>query len=52
MKNQYREGDWLGQFANLRREGLARKREWCFRGGVDTPMYTMYIVSENEKMGF
>ena len=42
----------LGQFADLRGEGLARKREWYFWGGVDTPMHTMYIVSEKEKMAF
>ena len=33
-------GGELGQFADLK-EGLARKREWCFRERVDTPMDTM-----------
>ena len=45
-KNQYRGADCLkrgglGQFADLRGGGLARKREWCFLGGFDTPMHTM-----------
>ena len=22
--------------------GVARKKGWCFRGGVDTPMHTMH----------
>ena len=44
-KNQYRGGGLpkkrgLGWFADLR-GGLARKRGWCFRGGIDTPMQTM-----------
>ena len=30
----------LGKFVDLR-GGLARKREGCFRGGIDTPMYTI-----------
>ena len=30
----------LGQFANLRGGGLARKRGWCF-WGVDTAIHTM-----------
>ena len=56
-KNQYREGDCLKSggawtVCRFKGEGLARKRGWCFWGGVDTPMHTMYIVSENEKMGF
>ena len=30
----------LGLFADLR----ARKRGWCFWGGIDTPMHTMFRV--------
>ena len=31
----------LGQFADLRGVGLARKRGGVFEGAVDTPMYIM-----------
>ena len=49
-KNQYTEGlpkkGGLGQFVDSRMGGggggLARKREWCFWGRVDTPMPTIY----------
>ena len=33
----------LGQFVDLRGT-LARKRGWCFWGGVDTPMRSMRVV--------
>ena len=40
----------LGLFADLRRGGLARKRWWCFlrreRGGVETPMHTMFTLMD------
>ena len=41
----------LGQFADLR-EGLARTRGWCFRGGggVDTPMHTMSVIVQRVKV--
>ena len=51
MKNQYiggdciGEGGWLGQFVGLR-GGLGKKEGVVFlRGGVDTPMLTMIILS-------
>ena len=47
-KNQYTGGlpkkGGLGEFVDSRGGGggLARKREWCFWGRVDTPMPTIY----------
>ena len=40
----------LGQFADLRRGGLGKKEEGCFRGGVDAPMHTMNLFFQVHKI--
>ena len=50
LKNQYigelpKKGGGLGQFVDLRGGGLGKKEGVVFlRGGVDTPMPTMYSM--------
>ena len=47
-----KKGGRLGQFADLKGRAWQERGGGCFWAGVDTPIHTMNIESENEKMGF